>query len=178
MSDALDFRPFAPVLPPARARALPWATVIGASALTAVPVVATLPLMPPLGLLMLLTWRLLARFALRRWAAAPLGLFDDLVSGQPLGSAVLSWSLCFLVIDMVEQRFGDRDFAQDWLIAAGLIAGVLILGRVIAAPLAAPLAPVLAAQIGASVLLFPAFARIVAWIDRRRTQGQIPGAPG
>lgn len=178
MSDALDFRPFAPVLPPARARALPWATVIGASALTAVPVVATLPLLPPLGLLMLLTWRLLARFALRRWAAAPLGFFDDLVSGQPLGSAVLSWSLCFLVIDMVEQRFGDRDFAQDWLIAAGLIAGALILGRVVAAPLVTPLAPVLAAQIGASVLLFPLFARVVAWIDRRRTQGQIPGAPG
>ncbi|WP_375402384.1 rod shape-determining protein MreD [uncultured Sphingomonas sp.] len=178
MSDALDFRPFAPVLPPRRARALPWATVIGASALTAVPVVATLPLMPPLGLLMLLTWRLLARFALRRWAAAPLGLFDDLVSGQPLGSAVLSWSLCFLVIDLVEQRSGDRDVARDWLIAAGLIAGVLILGRVIAAPMSAPLAPVLAAQIAAAVLLFPAFARIVGWIDRRRTQGQIPGAPG
>ncbi|WP_375427710.1 rod shape-determining protein MreD [uncultured Sphingomonas sp.] len=177
MSDALDFRPFAPVLPPRRARALPWVTVIGASALTAAPVVATLPLMPPLGLLMLLTWRLLARFALRRWAAAPLGFFDDLVSGQPLGSAVLSWSLCFLVIDMVERRSGDRDFGRDWLIAAGLIAGVLVLGRVVATPLYAPLSPALATQITVSVLLFPIFARIVAWIDRRRTQGQIPGVP-
>ncbi|HEX8382470.1 MAG TPA: rod shape-determining protein MreD [Sphingomonas sp.] len=172
MSDALDYRPFAPVLPPARARALPWATVLGASALTAVPVVATLPLLPPLGLLMLLTWRLLARFALRRWAAAPLGFFDDLVSGQPLGSAVLAWSLCFLVIDLVEQRFPDRDFGQDWLIAAGLVAATLLLGRLVAAPLAAPVAPVLAVQIAVSVLLFPLFVRIVAWIDRRRGQSE------
>lgn len=173
MSDALDFRPFAPVLPPTRARAVPWVAVIGASALTAVPVVATLPLLPPLGLLMLLTWRLLARFALRRWAAAPLGLFDDLVSGQPLGGAVLSWSLCFLVIDLLERRFGDREFAQDWLIAACLIAGTLVLGRLIASPPGAPLAPVLAIQVAASVLIFPVFARIVVWIDRRRTQGQV-----
>lgn len=172
MSDALDYRPFAPALPPARARALPWATVIAGSALTAVPVVATLPLLPPLGLLMLLTWRLLARFALRRWAAAPLGLFDDLVSGQPLGGAVLSWSLCFLVIDLIEQRYEQRGFAFDWLIAAGLIAGVLAFGRLIAAPLSAPLAPVLAVQVAASVLLFPVAVRLVAWIDRRRTQGQ------
>ncbi|HEX8388332.1 MAG TPA: rod shape-determining protein MreD [Sphingomonas sp.] len=174
MSDALDYRPFAAPLPPNRARALPWITVMAGSALTVIPGVATLPMFPPLGLLMLLTWRLLARLALRRWAAGPLGLFDDLVSGQPLGSGVLLWSLCFLVMDLVEQRVYDRSFLTDWLLAGLLVVGVLVAGRFIASPYTAPLGPVLALQVGASVLAFPLTARLVAWIDRRRTQGQIP----
>lgn len=173
MSDALDYRPFAPALPPRRARALPWASVVAASALTVIPAVATLPILPPLGLVALLTWRLLARFALRPWAAAPLGLFDDLVSGQPLGGAVLLWSLCFLVIDVIELRLAERSFLLDWLIAAGLIGAVLLLGRLAAAPLDAPLAGVLSVQVASSVLLFPAAARLVAWVDRRRVRGEL-----
>lgn len=173
MRDALDYRPFAPVLPPRRARALPWAMVMGASVLTVTPWIATLPSFPPLGLLMLLTWRLLARFSIRGWAAAPLGFWDDLVSGQPLGGAVLLWSSCFLVIDVIEQRPMYRDFRQDWLIAAALIAGVLVAGRVLASPLDAPLAGPLAVQIAATALLFPLAARVVVWVDRRRTHGQI-----
>lgn len=173
MSDTLDYRPFVTPLPPRRARAVPWATVAGASALTVVPAVATLPLFPPLGLLMLLTWRLLARFSLRPWAAGPLGFFDDLVSGQPLGSAVLLWSICFIVIDVIEQRLSLRDFWQDWLIAGALIAFALAAGRLLAAPLDLSLAPLLGVQIGVTVLLFPVAARVVAWIDRRRTQGQV-----
>jgi rod shape-determining protein MreD len=167
--NTIDYRPFAPTLPPGRARALPWAMVLAGSALSAVmPVVADVPLVPPLGLLTLLTWRLLAPFALRRWAGAPLGLFDDLLSGQPLGSAVLLWSLAMLGVEMAEQRLGHRGFWLDWLVAALAIAGVLAAGRLLAAPLAATLAPVLWPQVLASVLLFPASARLVAWVDRKR----------
>lgn len=168
---ALDYRPFAPALPPGRARALPWATVLLGSAVTALPVVAGVPVLPPLGLVMLLTWRLLARFSLRPWAAAPLGFADDLLSGQPLGSAVLLWSLAFLGVGWVEQRLGRRGFRQDWLVFAGLTAGVLAGGRLAASPLGAPLAPVLLPQAAATALLFPAAARLVAWIDRKRGQG-------
>ena len=167
--NSIDYRPFQPPLPPAHARALPWASVMGASALTAViPVVASLPLMPPLGLILLLTWRLLARFSLRPWAAAPLGLFDDLVSGQPLGSSVLLWSLCFIAIDLIEQRLVTRDFWQDWLIASGLIVFCIAAGRWIALPLSAHVDTVLLAQGMISVMLFPLSARLVAWIDRKR----------
>ena len=161
--------PFRRPLPPARARALPWASVVAGSVLTAlVPLVATVPLLPPFGLLLLLTWRLLAPLSLRRWAAAPLGLVDDLVSGQPLGSAVLLWSLCFLFIDLVEQRLFVRDFRQDWMLAAALIAATLFAGRLLAVPLTAPVDPAIAAQAAISALLFPFSARLVAWIDRRR----------
>ena len=167
MSQA-DANPFEPKLTPGRARMIPWLTVVGGSACTALPLIATVPILPPLGLVMLLAWRLLARFALRPWAAAPLGLFDDLVSGQPLGSAVLLWSLCFIAIDLIEQRLVFRDFWQDWLIASGAIAFCLTVGRWIALPLGAHVDPVLLAQIVVTVMLFPLAVRMVAWIDRKR----------
>lgn len=167
MSDA-GARPFAPLLPRTRARALPWASVAAGSLLTALPIVASVPLLPPCGLLMLLAWRLLARFALRRWAAAPLGLFDDLVSGQPLGSAVLLWSLCFLIIELIEQRLAFRDVWQDWLIASGAILFCLIGGRLIAVPLGAAVDLPIAVQSIACILLFPLAVRLVAWIDGKR----------
>jgi rod shape-determining protein MreD len=162
------FDPFAPTLHPSRARALSWVSVMGGSLVTAVPVIATIPILPPLGLLMLLTWRLLARFALRPWAAAPLGFFDDLVSGQPLGSAVLLWSGCFLAIEMIERRMVFRDFWHDWLIASGAILCCLAGGRVFALPLGAPVDGAMLAQAVATILLFPVTARLVAWIDRKR----------
>lgn len=168
MSPAADLDPFAPTLTPGRARALPWATVMAGSLVTIVPVIATVPILPPCGLLMLLAWRLLARFALRPWAAAPLGLFDDLLSGQPLGSAVLLWSLCFLAIDLMERRLAFRDFWQDWLIASGTIVLCLAGGRVIALPVGAHVDGALLAQGVVTILLFPVSARLVAWIDRKR----------
>ncbi len=160
--------PFAPAVPLARARALPWATVMAGSLVTIVPIVATVPILPPFGLLMLLAWRLLARFALRPWAAAPLGFVDDLVSGQPLGSAVLLWSLCFIGIDLVERRLVFRGFRQDWLIASGAILFCLTLGRMLAVPMAAQVDTALLVQAAATICLFPAAARLVAWIDRKR----------
>ena len=164
----LDYDPFDPMLPPVQARVLPWATGVGGSLLTTLPVIATVPIMPPFGLLMLLSWRLLARFALRPWAAAPLGFVDDLVSGQPLGSAVLLWSLCFIGIELVERRLVYRDFWQEWLIAAAAIVFCLAAGRVIAVPFGAQVDGAMLAQGLATIMLFPVAARLVAWIDRKR----------
>lgn len=164
----LDHRPLARPLPPARARALPWISVIAASLTPAVPVIATVPLLPPFGLMLLLGWRLLARGALPLWSAAPLGFVDDLVSGQPLGSAMLLWSVSVLTIDLIEQRLHFRDFWQDWLIASGAISFCLFAGRYLALPLAAPVDPLIGVQLALSILLFPATARLIVGIDRRR----------
>ena len=166
--DSVDYKPFETKLPASRARAIPWATVMAGSLITIIPVVATIPLLPPFGFVMLLAWRLLARFAFRPWAAAPLGFFDDLVSGQPLGSAVLMWSLAFVAIDMLEQRLAFRDHWQDWLIASGLIAACLLAGRFIAVPMGAHVDTVLLAQILVTILMFPLAARIVAFIQNKR----------
>lgn len=161
-------KPFQRPLPPARARALPWLTVVAGSLITIVPVAATLPLLPPFGLLMLLAWRLLAPLALRPWAPALLGLFDDCLSGQPLGSAMLLWTLAAFLVDLVEQRTLFRSFVQDWLIAAVAIAFCLIAGRLLASPLGAHVDLVLVPQIVVTILLFPFAAWVIAWVDRRR----------
>jgi len=166
--NSIEYRPFQSGIAPSRARAIPWVSVMLGSCVTAIPLIATVPLLPPVGLLMLLSWRLLARFSLRHWAAGPLGLFDDLVSGQPLGSAVLLWSTSFLLIEMIEARLVFRDFWQDWLIAGGAIAFCLLLGRFVAVPVGAHVDAVLLAQIVITAMLFPLTARLVAWIDRKR----------
>lgn len=162
------YDPLALQLAPGRARALPWVSVATGSLVTIVPVIATVPILPPFGLLMLLTWRLLSRFALRPWAAAPLGLFDDLLSGQPLGSAVLLWSACFLLIDVIERRMVFRGFWQDWLIASGAILCCIGGARILALPLGVGIDAALLAQAAATILLFPMAVRLVAWIDRKR----------
>lgn len=136
------------------------ASILGGSLVTLLPVVATVPFLPPFGLLMFLGWRLLRPGALPVWAAAPLGLFDDLVSGQPLGSAVLLWQLCSLMLDLVDTRLVTRDFWQDWLLAGGSIAVCLIAGRAFATSLSAHVDTVLIFQIVVSVALFPAATRL------------------
>lgn len=161
-------KPFEAPLQQSPARALPWATVMAGSLMTIVPVAATLPLLPPFGLLMLLAWRLLAPLALRRWAPALLGLFDDCLSGQPLGSSMLLWTLSFFLIDLFDQRTIFRAFTQDWLIAAVAIAFCLTGGRLLATPLGGHVDSMLLVQIAVSILLFPLAAWVVAWVDRRR----------
>lgn len=153
---------------PRSARVLPWATVMAGSLLTILPFPATLPLLPPVGLLILLAWRLLAPMALRIWAPALLGLFDDLVSGQPLGSATLLWTLAYFLVAALEARSGVRDFVQNWVMAAVAITLALAGGRVLATPLHAPVNTVLTVQIIMSILMFPLAAQFVAWIDRKR----------
>jgi len=160
--------PFREPMPLGSARLLPWTTVMAGSLLTIVPVGATLALLPPFGLLVLLSWRLLAPVAILLWAPAALGLFDDIVSGQPIGSAMLLWTLAYFLVDAIDARSGVRDFKQSWAIAALAIAFVLLGGRLAATPFDAHVDSVLLLQIIISVLFFPAVARLVAWIDLRR----------
>lgn len=161
---------FAPERSPANAWIIPGVSIMAASALTAIPVIATYPFLPPCGLLMLLAWRLLRPETVRIWAPLPFGLFDDLLSGQPLGSAMLLWTTALIVIDLLDQRLVARDFWQDWVLATGAIAFVLIAGRLVAAPLAAHVDLQLLGQTAISVLLYPVAARIAAWLDRKRSR--------
>lgn len=147
---------------------VPALSVMAASLLTIWPVIAAIPLLPPLGLLLLLGWRLTRPDSLRVWAPLPLGLFDDLVSGQPLGNAMLFWTLCFFMIDLIDQRLVFRDFWQDWLIAAGALGFCLIVGRLVATPIGAHVDTVLLLQIVVSIMLFPLAARLCAMIDGAR----------
>lgn len=152
-----------------RARATPALSVMVGSLTTMLPIVVEAPILPPFGLLMLLAWRLLRPGLWPVWAPLPLGLFDDLASGQPVGSAMLAWTVTFLIIDASERSMVWRDYLQDWLIASAAIAGCLVAGFALAL-LAGGKAPILAIvpQMLASILLFPAVARLCARLDAWR----------
>ncbi|MBO9712151.1 rod shape-determining protein MreD [Sphingomonas sp.] len=164
-----DHLPLRRVEERSRARWLAPVTVVAGSLVTVIfPMIATFPFLPPFGLLMLLAWRLHRADTLKVWAPVPLGLVDDLFSGQNLGAAMTFWTLCFIAIDVLDTRLVWRDFWQDWLIASGAVGFCLIAGRLVATPFAAHVDTALLLQIVASAALFPLFFRFVVRLDRDR----------
>ncbi len=151
------------------ANIVPWLSVVIASILPQYVVATAFPMIPPLGFLMLLGWRLVRPGLLPTWAGFPLGLVDDLFSGQPFGFAILFWSLTMLLVELLETRFPWRNFTQDWF-TAGLAATLYCLAGVIfsGARLEGPLFIATLPQIMLSILLFPILARLVARLDRLR----------
>ena len=149
--------------------AIPIASIILASMVTTLPIFSAGPLLPPFGLLMFLSWRLMRPGLLPIWSGVPFGLMDDLFSGQPFGSAGLLWSLAMLVVEIIDSRAIWRDYLQDWLIAALLIIAVLLGGWWFAGLAhAAPKPEILFPQILLSILLYPLVVRICARLDSWR----------
>lgn len=157
-------------LPPIARLALPVASIVLGSLLVLLPVIATVPIMPPFGLLMLIAWRLLRADLIAPWAGIPLGLADDLFSGAPLGTGMAGWTAALLIIEAIDQRVLFRDMWQDWSIAAALVAFQLLLGWALASLLGGVPAPyLLLPQWLCAVLCYPLAMRSAAWLDRRRT---------
>lgn len=153
-----------------RLQGTPVLTVMLGSAVTILPVIAQAPVMPPLGLLLLLSWRLLRPELWRAWIGLPIGLFDDMLSGQPIGSAMFLWTVTLIGIDILEQRLLWRDWKHDWLIATIAILvcqiGGLFFARITGGGAIGPL--LVLPQLILSILFFPFVARQCAWIDRWR----------
>lgn len=154
---------------PLLAYGLPWLTIMLASLTPWLPVIAPAPVLPPLGYIMLLAWRLLRPGLLPLWAGLPLGLFDDLYSGQPFGSAILLFSLTLLAIELMEARFPWRNFWLDWLTATAMLTIYIALAALLSgAALTVVQLTVMVPQLLLSIVLFPIIARIVAMLDRLR----------
>jgi rod shape-determining protein MreD len=148
---------------------IPGLSIALASVAPGWPLIASLPLMPPLGFLMLLGWRQLHPGLLPVWAGLPLGLFDDLVSGQPAGSGVLLWSVAMLGLEAIELRWPWRNFLVEWAVSTAIIAAYLLLAGIIANGVTRPdWLLVLPPQILVSILVYPLVGRLVAWFDRLR----------
>ena len=103
------------------------------------------------------------------WAGLPLGLVDDLFSGQPMGSAMLLWSASMLALDIIEFRFPWRNFLVEWLVASGMIIAYLLLTTLIANASggATPLVKIFP-QLAFAILLYPVVGRLVARCDNFR----------
>lgn len=152
-----------------RVRSVPYLSIMVASLLPFLLIADVMPLLPSLGFLMLLGWRMVRPGLLPLWAGAPLGAFDDLISGQPFGSAIFLWSLAMIAIELIETRFPWRGFWQDWF-TAGLIAVAYWLGALFlsGAPVTLEMLMVALPQALLAVLLYPITARMVANLDRFR----------
>ena len=154
---------------PVRALSVPYLTIMLGSLLPVLLIADVMPLLPSLGFLLLLSWRMVRPGLLPLWAGAPLGAFDDLVSGQPFGSAIMLWSLAMIVIEMIETRFPWRGLWQDWSTVGAMavtywLAALLFSGASLTPEMLAVTLP----QALLSVLLYPILARIVAGLDRFR----------
>ncbi len=154
---------------PLRARSVPYLSIMLGSFLPSLLLADVMPLVPPLGFLMLLGWRIMRPGLLPVWIGAPLGAFDDLVSGQPFGSGVLMWSLAMIGLELLEARFPWRGFWQDWFTAAFaillyLFGAMALSGGTFTQPLVIAAVP----QLLTALLIYPFLARIVAALDRFR----------
>lgn len=128
-----------------------------------------MPVMPPVGFLIFLAWRLMRPGVFPLWVGVPLGAFDDLFSGQPFGSAILLWSVTMITLEIIETRFPWRGFWQDWFTASLTIILYMVAAMVVSGATITPfLVFAVAPQILLSILLYPLFARLIAWLDRYR----------
>jgi rod shape-determining protein MreD len=152
-----------------RVHSVHYVSIMAASWLPVLLIADTMPLAPFFGFLTLLAWRMVRPGLLPLWVGAPLGVFDDLVSGQPFGSAIFLWSLGMIVIEVIETRFPWRGFWQDWFTASVIALcywfATLVFSGVGVTP---QMVSVAAPQALFAVLLYPIIARMVAGLDRFR----------
>lgn len=163
--DDIGLEPGAPL----RLGLIPTISVALASAVAALPIVTNAPMLPPLGFMLFIAWRLLRSDIWPVWIGIPLGFWDDLVSGQPVGSAVALWTIVMLAMDIFDRRVIWRDFWIDWVIAGAALLFVLLFGGLLAA--AGSLADVvrlIAPQYLWSLLLLPLAMLFAARLDRWR----------
>ncbi len=154
----------------ARRRFTPLISILAVTLLFAVlPIVTRMPLLPDAGLLMLLAWRLLRPEIWSPWLPLLLGLASDLVTGHPLGQAMLTWTAIVLACDVIDARLGFRDYWMDWLIAAGAIAFQTVAAWYIALLMGADVRfSIMIPQLALGVLTYPLVTRLVLSLDRWR----------
>jgi rod shape-determining protein MreD len=154
---------------PIRFAATPIASVMLASAVPLLPFAADAPLLPPLGFLLFIAWRMLRSDLWPVWIGLPLGAWDDLVTGQPIGSAMALWTVVMLAMDALDRRVVWRDHWIDWAVGGAALLFVLIGGALLAR--AGNLVEVLALvgpQYLWSLFLLPAAMLIVGRLDHWR----------
>lgn len=145
----------------------PWLLVMLGSLSPTWPIIASGPVVPPMGFLLLVIWQQLRPGLFPVWAGLPLGMFDDLFSGQPFGSAVMLWSAAMILLDLFEARFPWRGVAFNWLVASCLTVIYLLAAAWLAGANHTGLA-VIWPQALLSVLVCPLLALLVSATDRFR----------
>lgn len=156
--------------PRALADAIPALSVMAASLLTVLPIVSSTGWWPDWGLLMLVGWRLLRADAWPTWWAAPLGFFNDLMTGGTIGLSVAIWSAIMIVMDIVDRRTQWRDYWIEWGLACIFVAAGETMEWLAASWTGAtvPFARSAIPSMLIAMLSFPACSWLVLRIDRWR----------
>lgn len=148
---------------------VPVVSTIIACMLSLLPIIVSSPLVPDIGFLVLLAWRLLRPEMWAPTIALPLGLFSDLVGGHPIGQSMALWTIVFLALDFLDSRVLFRDYWMDWFFAAlaiaFIVAGEWFVGQLMGS--AVDFA-IMLPQLAASVLGYPIVSRLVLALDRWR----------
>ena len=140
---------------------VPIISVMAASLVQALPFAAAAPTLPPFGFMLFLSWRLMRSDLLPPWSGILLGAWDDMFSGQPIGSAMATWTMCALALDVVDLRVVWRDYRLDLIFAAPALCVVLIGSALLArVDSAADLVRLVGPQIAWSLLLMPLVMRL------------------
>lgn len=148
---------------------VPLLTTLGASLLQALPIVVTTPVVPDFAFLVVLSWRLLRPEMWQAYVALPLGLFNDLIAGHPLGQSMALWTATFLVCDLLDSRSGWRDYWLDWLFASLVIAFYTAAEWWIAGWMGSRFPfEVILPQLMLGIFFYPLVARLVVSLDRWR----------
>jgi rod shape-determining protein MreD len=151
------------------AHLLPAATVVVASLLSALPIVSTSGWFPDFGYLALISWRLLRSDPWPAWWAAPLGLVNDLFTGEPIGFSIALWSASILALDLIDRRTMWRDYWVEWMLAAVLIAtNEWFQWRIAEASGAALPFSLMVPPLLISICAFPLSAWLISRVDRWR----------
>ena len=151
------------------AQYVPAVSIAVASLLTALPIMTDNGWFPDFGFLMLIGWRLFRSDPLPAWWAAPLGFFNDCVTGSPIGFSVTLWTAAMLALDLADRRTLFRDYWLEWAIAVLLVFINEVAQWQVAAwmgarlPFVAIVPPLLI-----SAAAFPLFAWEIARLDRWR----------
>lgn len=147
----------------------PAATVVAASLLATLPIVSSTGWWPDFGFLALIGWRLLRADPFPAWWAAPLGLFNDLVTGGPIGLSVALWTATMIVLDLIDRRTMWRDYWMEWILAALLLLINETVEWRVAATMGAPLPYMrILPPLLISIFAFPIAAWLIGRIDRWR----------
>jgi rod shape-determining protein MreD len=152
-----------------RRRYVPIISTLGACLLALLPIIVSSPVVPDFAFLVLISWRLLRPELWGPTTALPLGLFNDLVAGHPLGQSVALWTAAFLIFEIIDARMLFRDYWMDWILAAVMIVaytfGDWYIGRLMGSQMGFG---ILLPQIIASILFYPVVARLILGLDRWR----------